>query len=205
MRKLLILFVLVAGITASYAQGTQPAPLPGNKEKDINKAGIKFGINSSTLLGDRADTMGSRTGLSIGIFYREALGGIFGGQVEVRYIQMGAFNTAEDIELNLDYIRFGLQFKLYPLTSTLGANAFVGAEYGILLNAEQQDITDKTKYIDVADFFSSSDYGVHAGVGLDFDFGLTTDVRIYLGLPDITTTSEAARNLSLQFNLGWGF
>jgi hypothetical protein len=94
---------------------------------------------------------------------------------------------------------------VYPLTSTLGANAFVGAEYALLLNAQQQDIVDKENFIDVSDFYSSSDYGVHAGLGLDFDFGLTTDLRIYLGLADISQTSESARNLSIQYHLGWGF
>src|SRR5215207_1292802 len=113
MRRFLIYLLLIVGIQSVYAQE--------DKKKDISKAGIKLDINSSTLLGDRADTMGSRTGLSAGLFYREALGGIFGGQIEIRYIQMGAHNTVQNFDLHLDYIRLGAQFKLYPLTSTLGA------------------------------------------------------------------------------------
>ena len=208
MRKLLLLVILTVGFTTIYAQGTPaPAPPPSEKKNDINKAGIKLGINSSVLTGQIADTtqIGSRTGFSGGIFYREGLGGIFGGQIEIRYIQMGGVNNVLDIETQLDYVRFGVQFKLYPLTSTLGANAFFGAEYGILINAKQQDPVDKNSYIDVADFYSGSDFGIHAGVGLDFDFGFTTDLRAYFGLADVTEGTPDAHNFSLQFNFGWGF
>jgi hypothetical protein len=198
MRRLLILVILSFMVSFAYSQ---------NKEKDINKAGFKLDINSSYLVGSIADTteFGGRTGFSAGIFYREALGGIFGGQIEVRYVQMGGVNKVYDVETQLDYIRFGAQFKLYPLTSTLGANAFLGFEYGILLNAKQQDIADKETFIELKDYYSSGDYGIHVGAGLDFDFGLTTDLRLYLGLADITEGTPDARNLSIQYHLGWGF
>lgn len=200
MRRLLILIVISLVVSTSYGQ---------SKEKDINKAGFKFDINSSVILGsDIPDTseIGAKTGFSAGIFYREALGGIFGGQIEVRYVQMGGIAKQKDFEdtkILLDYIRFGAQFKLYPLTSTLGANAFLGFEYGLLLSANQQ-VGDEEK-VDIGDLYKSGDYGIHAGVGLDFDFGLTTDLRIYLGVADITETSLSGRNFSVQYHLGWGF
>jgi hypothetical protein len=198
MRRLLILIGLSAMLSVGYGQ---------EKEKDINKVGFKLDINSSYLVGNIADTteFGGRTGFSAGIFYREALGGIFGGQLEIRYVQMGGVNKKYDVETELDYVRLGAQFKLYPLTSTLGANAFLGFEYGILLNAKQQDIANKDAFIDLKDLYSAGDYGIHVGAGLDFDFGLTTDLRVYLGLADITEGSPDARNLSIQYHLGWGF
>lgn len=210
MRKLLILLALILAVGTSFSQDKE-------KRLDINKAGFKFDINSSYItLGDLpSDTayLGlpneyfAKTGYSFGLFYREALGSIFGGQVEVRYVQMGAYDKRSDIETRLDYLRLGAQFKLYPLTSTLGANAFLGFEYGILIAAEQDDPTDKSKAIDLKDLgiFKPGDFGVHFGVGLDFDFGFTTDLRLYLGLADIREKAPAAHNLSSQLHIGWGF
>lgn len=201
MRKLLILLALSAVLSPSFAQNTE-------KKVDINKAGIKFGINSSALVGSIADTteMGMMTGYSLGLFYRESLGGIFGGQIEIRYItQMGGVNKIYDIETHLDYLRLSAQFKLYPLTSTLGVNAFLGFEYGFLIDAQQEDIDNKGKFFELKDYYTSSDYGIHVGAGLDFDFGLTTDLRLYLGVADIKEQAPSARNLSIQYHLGWGF
>jgi len=198
MRRLLILIALSLVISPSYGQ---------DKGKiDINKVGFKLDINSSLLVGQIADTteIGARTGFSAGVFYRESLGGIFGGQLEIRYVQMGGVNKVQNIETELDYVRLGAQFKLYPLTSTLGVNAFFGLEYGMLLSATNTDLSTTTSY-DVTDFFSGGDYGIHIGAGLDFDFGLTTDLRLYLGLADINETKPDARNLSIQYHLGWGF
>src|SRR5690349_19781610 len=102
MRRLLILFSLSVMLSCAYGQTT---------EKDINKVGFKLDINSSVLVGDITDTteIGARTGFSGGIFYRESLGGIFGGQLEVRYIQMGGIDKHANIETQLNYVRFGGQ------------------------------------------------------------------------------------------------
>jgi len=97
-------------------------------------------------------------------------------------------------EVDFDYVNIPVIFKYYL---PLGLNLQAGPQFGILTNAEQDDV-------DISDTLKSSDISAVLGAGWDAPFGLRFDARYVLGLSDINDGSgDSIRNRTFQLSLGY--
>jgi hypothetical protein len=190
-------------------------------------AGVKGGVGFANLGGDVEGTE-SKTGFSGGVFFGVGLHEYFMIQFEGQYVQKGAQETEDGIDLKfkLDYIEFMVPATLTipiensPIMPRLYAGPALAIEASCGFSAEGPGGSPS---IDVAcDQVSeatdggvddiktkSTDFGVFFGGGLDIAVGngaITLDVLYNLGLSNINDASdEKAKNKNLQILAGYRF
>lgn len=158
MKKLLFFIVLLSFTTVGYSQ---------------LKGGIKGGLNLSQLDADGADAS-NRTGFHGGLYFEASLAG-FGIMPEVLFSSQGSEFDGGG-EFNLSYVQVPVLFKK-SFAKVL--NFHIGPQFGILLNAENEDGTD------IKDSLKGSDLSLALGVGADLPAGISGGLRYVYGLSDI--------------------
>lgn len=164
----------------------------------VEKAGIKGGLNVSNFYQDDVDDENSRFGFNAGVFSQFLITDGFGIQPEILYSTKGSTSTYNvagfdgEYSLNLNYIdvpvlavfRLGDDAEIHagPYVSyLLSASTSTEGDFG----TGQEDLD--------RDYFNSVDYGLAGGFALNFH-PLTIGLRYNLGLAKIEG-SEEAKNL----------
>ncbi|HEY5750680.1 MAG TPA: porin family protein [Chryseolinea sp.] len=185
MKKLIIVFALVAASVGAYAQASVAI-------------GIKGGVNFAKLDGSTSvkSNFDSRTGYHFGAFTLFKFSKI-GIQPEVLFSQQGSKVKTDfgSFDGNFSYINIPVIVKLYTVA---GINLQVGPQFGFLSRAEIDDT-------DVKDSFKKSDISLALGAGWDIPFGITIDARYNLGLTEIDDSPAYAniKNQVWQVSVGY--
>lgn len=153
--------------------------------------GVKAGANFAN-----TDISGSEsiTALHGGAYALVKLANI-GIQPEVLFSKQGS-SFSGGSEVNLNYVNVPVMLKLYLPG---GLNVQAGPQFGVLLNAEDEDGTD------LKDNLKSSDLSAAFGAGWDAPFGLQVSARYVLGLSDINDFDggESIKNKTFQLAIGY--
>ena len=168
--------------------------------------GAKAGINIANLSGDAFDDADSRTGIIIGGVIDIGLPMLpIGLESGLYYSQQGAtfseqfeeFGESFDLEssLSLDYLTVPVLGKLYfGPPGPISPHIVAGPYFAYLLDAESEvTMNGMTVSGDISDEIESLDFGLIAGVGVDFNVGVTKlnlQARYSLGLVDIADEPE---------------
>jgi hypothetical protein len=181
--------------------------------------GPRAGLNIASIGGGDDDFLGesldSRTGFNVGIFFMYQFSNIFAIQPEVYYSMKGAtVNILDvDITLALDYIEVPLLLKvIIPVEgSNVRPSIFAGPVLGFNTTAEVEgEEGGQTASEDVSEFVQSTDFGLVFGGGLGFMVGkneLGFDIRYILGLKSFDDSSDELdiKNTAISFNMYFGF
>ncbi len=201
MKKLLFTLVCVFSVSL-FAQETDTMSTdnvasmqePVKKKKKI-QFGIKGGLNYVTLINDgdyNLDLDYKLAGYG-GFILDVPISSLFAIQPELTYTSQGSqrtrFNGKED-NVNLDYISLGLAAKIFPSQDDhfhflAGFTFDYNLQYD-LINVINDNVDDNAYFI--------IDWGLFAGVGVQFDNGLGFEARYKRGVLDITN----------DYSLDWG-
>jgi len=200
---------LIVSLTALFLAAVVPQPAAAG-------FGIKGGLALSKL------TFSDATGLPPLTDLKAPMGGVFWGlnlglfaiQPEALYVRMGArmVEGADWMEDRLDYVQIPVLLKLNVIPGPVSPMIYGGGYYSFLISAKGVANIDGTEQSeDIKDQFTSSDYGVVFGGGIDFKLAvikLSAEVRYNLGLANIAKNAEpgfSVKNKSLMFLLGLSF
>lgn len=216
MAKKLLLLLITLGLTlsASYAQ---------------IGLGIRGGLNIAGCGGggcDEEDTESlSRVGLHVNLVASFIINQRIELQTEVQYSQRG--NRYEDFFLELEladlgtenvyfeglalknnYIAIPVLLKVYPVG---GLYFNLGPQFSYLLQSttvfESSELPQSPIEADTKAEFNNFDFGVAGGLGYDFRYGLTTELRYSYGFTNIIGSSNSLedinRNTIIQVSVGY--
>lgn len=154
--------------------------------------GAKLGANFANTNIEGAESI---TALHGGLYGLVKLTKI-GIQPEVLFSRQGN-SFSGGIERKLDYVNVPVMLKWYL---PLGLNLQAGPQFGVLLNAKDQDGEDiKTN-------FKTSDTSVALGAGWDAPFGLQFTARYVMGLSDLNKTTAGTleqKSRIIQLSVGY--
>ncbi len=175
--------------------------------------GAKGGYINSGFLGNEADGMEKRAGVSFGLFFHTiSKKGFFGIQPEILYAQKGASLTQGNFKEDylFHYMETPIMFKISIPIKVVHIKALIGPYAGFkiqedilqtnLLTGEEKKLTDDT---------SGFDFGLTGGGGLDFLLGpimLTGDVRYNMGFKELDGINNLndIKNANFSVNIGIG-
>ncbi len=199
-RVLLFVIAIVGISTISQGQAKVELGLKGG----VNLANI----NTEASIGENYD---AATGFHIGPYLLVKVANI-GIQPEILYSTKGTDisvdNISETLQQRSAYLDIPVMFKLYTV---MGINIQAGPQVGLLLSAEQDQLTingstvDIEEGVDISEFRKSSDFSAAVGLGWDAPFGLNFAGRYVIGLSDINDadTGSDVKNNMWQFSLGY--
>lgn len=188
---------------------------PEAAQAQDSRIGIKGGVNVSNFYSNEVGDQNIRTGFNVGLFTELAVSEYFSIQPEVLLSTKGNrttygendgvldfVGTEGEVQTNFTYIDIPVLAKV-----TLGEvlNIHAGPYASYLLGATTStdgDLAEGSEELD-RDNFNNWDFGVAAGVGLDFS-AVTIGVRYNLGLVEIAESTAAdalfgeAKNSVLQ-------
>lgn len=181
----------------------------GYAQKGSAFFGPKVGMNIAFMT--NSDNADARVGVQAGLQGQYFVTDKFALGAEVLYSQQGAKEKAEPISatMKLDYINIPLLAKFYPINN--GFNVYAGPQFGFCVNSKAKGKGyGVTAEVDMSDYTKVFDFGIAMGVGYDFKFGLTTDVRwtpgiTYVGKSSHYDNDENSRNSVISIAVGWKF
>lgn len=173
MKKIFLSVVLVAFATLGFSQAKV-------------ELGLKGGVNMASLRGGGGDNITAYHGGAYGLIKITK----FGIQPEALFSKRGAE------AVDLAYLDIPVMFKFYIAG---GLNVQAGPQFGVLLNAENEDGDD------VKDFLEGSDLSAALGAGLDLPMGLNLTARYVIGLKDVNGVSGGDELKANTFQLSVGY
>jgi len=157
--------------------------------------GLKGGLTFSNLNIDEVTDENLRFGYHFGGYFNLPLGERLAFQPEVNYTTKGSTAEYDVLFFNGEY-SFNLSYIDIPLMAVLrlteGFELHAGPYIGLLTNASlstEGDLGDGQEALS-KDNFSSTDYGLAAGVGFNFD-ALQIGARYHYGLREIAESDDA--------------
>jgi hypothetical protein len=186
LKKKFVATILLTGILASASLSARAQEISG---------GIKGGLTMSNLYidVDGLDDENARFGFHAGLFSQIMFSETFGMQPEMLYITKGTKATYEGlisqtIDFNLNYIDLPVFLVLRPVEIL---EIHVGAYVGLLLNSNVKYSGTIEGYDEISrDNFNTVDYGVGAGLALNFG-NMQTGIRYSLGLQELADSDVA--------------
>jgi len=154
------------------------------------RPGVKLGANFASL--SNVDYNKRKLGLDAGLFLNVHLTNFYQLQVETSYSDQGTtynFNNQnvyqpddsfyinnQEFDLNLEYVSLSIANKFFPVQNS-GFNIIVGPSIDILVSENNYDT-----YLPI-------DLSVFGGVGYEFPYGLSVEIRYKQGLLDVRQDS----------------
>jgi hypothetical protein len=191
-----------------------------------SKAGIKGGLNLSTLSVEDANDNNMVPGFHLGVWGKVMLSDAVGIQPEMLFSSKGVktiydeeflgFDVADgETKLKLNYIDIPI-YLVYNLSDDF--NFHLGPYFGILMNASMETDTEILGFIDIDDEeeidreeFNAVDIGISAGLGFELD-PIVLGFNYNLGLQQVAKEGEAteellgdAKNNVIQIYIGFNF
>jgi hypothetical protein len=167
--------------------------------------GLKGGLNFANQdISSVTQDISSRTGFHVGAYAHVNIIGGFGIQPEILYSSQGSewvdnAGAGFDIKNKFSYLNIPVLLRF----NVAMFNVHVGPQFGILTSAEL-DVNGAAT--DIKDQFTSGDFSIAAGVGVDLPFDLNATVRYVAGLSDISTEPDTigeVKNATVQVSLGY--
>lgn len=186
-----------------------------NASAQTARAGIKGGLNASNLYVDDVEDENARIGFHVGLYGQLIPSDVVTLQAELLFSTKGAkaeYNNAffdQTVKLNLNYIDLPVM-AVFKVADVLEIHA--GGYAGYLLNANLDydgDLGNGTDELDEDDF-TSLDYGLLAGVGVNFG-AIQVGARYNYGLSKIADSDFAedvlgdAKNSNAQLFVAFNF
>lgn len=170
------------------------AVLNGNAQE--HPMGIKIGGNISNLSGDGTDNLSSMVNFHAGFFMEIDAAKDFKIQPELLFSVYGfkLDSEANTSNVRLNYIILPVMAK-YFISENLSFDA--GPQVGLLVTAKN----GTGSLADVKSDFYDRDFGVNVGASLVITDKLSTSVRGYFGLTDVTAVDSNNFNRSFQIAL----
>ncbi|HET9054121.1 MAG TPA: porin family protein, partial [Cyclobacteriaceae bacterium] len=137
------------------------------------RAGIKGGLNASNLYVDDVDDENARFGFNVGLYAQLFSSEVFAIQPELLYSTKGTKTTYDNALMGEGDAKFNLNYLEVPVLAVIklggAAELHIGPYWSYLLNANI-DIDGDTDTFDELDRdnFTSWDFGIAGGVGLNF-------------------------------------
>ncbi|SHF91515.1 Outer membrane protein beta-barrel domain-containing protein [Fodinibius roseus] len=203
----LIIFILGAGVTSTFAQTHQQEPLTW---------GLKAGVNVSDFYGDDVGQTDVRGGFSGGILLNYRFNDYWALQPEVIFnmkgadVSSGLIGENGPVDYEFGYLNVPVLAKFYiPTGSLFSPHLYAGPEVGFKLYGDSNSN-------DIDDELQDAEFGIAFGTGLDYNLGsdptdfirtVGLDLRYSLGLTDVFDTSQEpeARNGVFSAALFLGF
>lgn len=173
--------------------------------------GLKAGLNLADVTGDDVEDLGLRPSFLAGAYLGVDVSEKFRIQPELLFVSAGSKGDGFDEDLiedydetlKLNYISVPVMF-MYKVTSFL--NIQVGPQISILASAKTvRDYEDSGEVeTDIKDSLKGADFGVNAGLGLDFG-KFNVSARYCIGLSDINDFEggNSVKNQAIQVALGY--
>jgi opacity protein-like surface antigen len=191
MKKLFLSALLVSAVLFSAN-----AQMTGGVRLGANLSNMKFSFEGDS------ESLDSKIGFQIGGYLDFAISDQFSVSPEILFSQFGGKESegGETFTLNLNYISIPVMAKV-----KLGDmfNIQAGPQLGLLMGA-------KVKFdggdFDVKEDYTSTDFGLGFGAGVDLDNGLNINLRYYLGLGNIAEGGDSdfkIQNSAIQFSVGY--
>jgi len=178
MKKLILLFVLVLGSTAIFAQ-------------DI-KFGVKGGLNIANFKGDDIKENKSFVDINIGAFARIGLTEKLAFQPEMVYSREGFKNKETDAKLKANFLNIPLLLRA-KMFGTDNFNLLAGPQVGFLLSSKAK--VGKVS-VDTKDDLKGANFSLVFGLAYDINDKFSVDARYNLGLTKIMKDSDTFGDLS---------
>ena len=179
------------------------------ESKSQTAFGLKGGINLTNLnVADAQGTYDSRTGYHAGFFLREKVNKVAFQPELLLFTQNNTIKNYQglyNVTQQFTYLSVPLMFKFYPFW---GLNMQVGPQFGFLVDGQRKTETPLgTSTEDIKDYYKQSDVSISTGLGYDFKFGLSFDLRYNIGIRDVNNVSngEKAKSQVFLISMGWNF
>jgi hypothetical protein len=202
---------ILVGTLAAVAFAAAPLAAQGISIGPM--AGVSFTSISVDVEELDLDTDGN-TGFAIGAFVEFELGNTFAIEPQLLYVGKGgaASDATADLGLDLHYLQIPVLLKAEFGRGRGGLvpSIFAGPQFGFRVSCEQ---TVDLGFGEVAtdcddDTIKGTDYGVVAGIGLDFG-NFSLQGRYEWGLQNLSEASDLGdidvKNRGFLFTLGYGF
>ena len=148
------------------------------------RPGVKLGANFANL--SNIDNNKAKMGLNAGLFVNVHLTSFYELQVETSYSNQGTtfkysnfydsddsfYTNNQEVDLDLEYVDISIANKFFPVSNS-GFHIIVGPALDILVSDN-----DYNNYIPI-------DLSIFGGVGYEFPYGLSVEVRYKQGLVDV--------------------
>jgi hypothetical protein len=205
MRRILVSTLAAIAFAAAplAAQGISLGPMAG-----VSFTNISVDVEDLDL-----DTEGS-TGFAIGAFVEFELGGTFAIEPQLLYVGKGgtAGDATVDLDLDVHYLQLPVLLKAEFGRGRGGLvpSIFAGPQFGFRVSCEQSvDLGFGEVATDCDDdTVKGTDYGVVAGIGLDFG-NFSLQGRYEWGLQNLAEVGDLddldVKNRGFLFTLGYGF
>ena len=206
MKKIIVVFVVLLLITEIWAKGFH--------------IGVKGGLNITNIISeDDVFDFKSKTGIIFGghVFY--PISNSIAIQPELLYTMKGTEYEFDGMKVvhNLNYLEMPILVKLMSAKNNknIKPSLFFGPAVSMLLSAKSktdypkdlEDLGLKDEEIDIKNNRKSFDIGIIVGGGIDFNSGLTLDIRYNRGLTEIGATESYVdmKNSVFSFLIGYNF
>lgn len=202
MRKLLLGFILLTGISASsFAQTISLGPTAG------------FGHSWIDNVGDSKYHPAGNVG--IGLVYSNESNFGFGADVKFS-IEGGKDNVGlSTYTENLDYIRVPLKLMYFfgKYGDKVRPKISVGPSFGFLIGGKrEQQVGNVSIKTDANDLYNTVDIGVNGSLGINYrlvkNTWFFTDINYYHGISDIVKNNPSSvnyKNRNIGLNIGVNF
>ncbi|MFC0604464.1 porin family protein [Winogradskyella pulchriflava] len=160
-----------------------------------HSVGVKVGGNIASLVGDGTSNLSSMTNFHAGFFMEIRLTKDVKIQPELLFTVYGFKQNGDGPpKVRLNYVALPVMAK-YFVSKSFSFDA--GPQVGILVTARNGTGSDAN----VKSAFYDRDFGVNAGVSYAISDKVSTSLRYYFGLTDVTAVSTKNYNRALQFAL----
>lgn len=169
-------------------------------------AGIKAGLNMSTITVDDDAEYGFKPGYHVGAFAQVKFT-LLAVQIEGLYSEQGATVKLDGKEMDFkqNYFNIPVTLKYFIVPAV---NIQAGPQIGFLscIKSDYHPVIHEPfaeQHYTKA--YKSTDFGVNVGIGVEIPFGLMVDARYYLGLTDISDYEGVGetKNSMVQFSVGY--
>ncbi|MDR0603899.1 MAG: PorT family protein [Bacteroidales bacterium] len=165
----------------------------------------KVGLNITNITNTQGDwKSGTNLGMGVEWLIKPKIGietGLYYSEYGTKNIDIPSLNHKQMVELS--YIQMPIAVKYYLFK---GFNIFAGPQFNYKIDEKVKPVYTTITY--------NKDFALNglAGLGYQFDFGLTFSVNYVLGITSVGQPIFAAnnntynrRNYAYQFNVGWRF
>ncbi|MDY2587603.1 porin family protein [Winogradskyella aquimaris] len=159
--------------------------------------GIKIGGNLANLSGDGTSDLSTLLNFHAGFFMEIDLTKDIKIQPELLFTVYGfKLDEGDDPSVRLNYVALPVIAK-YVLSEKFSLDA--GPQVGLLVTAKN----GTGSLADVKTDFFDRDFGVNFGISYEFSDKLSTSLRYYMGITDVTKVQ--AKNYNRAFQLAFQF
>lgn len=186
--RMITAIALLAGLTAMQSAQAQ-----------MLSYGIKGGLNIANVGGSDAPESEARTGFHVGGFLGLSVLGIVAVEGGGYYSQKGyAAGSGDGAEVVFNYIDIPLVLKFSPLPLI---NFYFGPQASLFLDGSIKD----TEFEFEADNFTSPDFALVMGAGLNIPGGLRVSAGYDMGLTPLNVDEKKIYNRVLKITVGFRF